>query len=116
MSFYIYETEDGEVEEREFPLGEAPATVTINGKVARKHFAYQTSSRREPWGTTPGGYPKVSWSIGVHPSQAKELHDKLHDAGVPTQITTGGDAVITSLDHQRKVQKALGLHDRAGWY
>ena len=117
MSFYVYSTEDGKVEERYFPIGKAPKLIYISGQKAHRNFQLEHHKTREPWASTPGGYPKESWAMGVHPKQVPEAVAKFAKAGVPTEFNKRtGDPIITSLSHQRKVQKVLGLIDRAGWY
>ena len=71
----------------------------------------------------PGGgkikasrYPHRSWSMGCHPSQRKEMSDYLAGQGCPTEVAHDGDLVIRSQVHQRKVHKALGVHDKNGTF
>ena len=71
----------------------------------------------------PGGgknkasrYPYNSWSMGCHPSQKKEMSDYLASQGCSTEVAPDGDLVIRSQGHQRKVHKALRLHDKNGTF
>ncbi len=117
MSYFVYETEDGEVEEREFAIGTAPHSIRIAGKTAQRSFTKEHPSLVELRGSAPGGYPKDSFAISVHPKQVSDMERKCAAAGVPTTFNKRtGDAVIISRSHQKKLMKALNMYDRAAWY
>ena len=61
-------------------------------------------------------YPYRSWSMGCNRSQRKEMSDYLASQGCPTEIAPDGDLWIRSQGHQRKVHKALDLHDTNGTF
>lgn len=42
MTTYEYQTESGEIIEREFPFGEAPKYVTVDGKKAHRYYGAST--------------------------------------------------------------------------
>ena len=67
-----------------------------------------------------GIWPMVSESAAVHPSQIAEAKKLIHDkAGVNCEFDNEGRPTFTSMAHQRKCLKALGLApghtDRYRW-
>lgn len=105
MPTYCYSSENGEVIERVYPMGKAPATI-YQGEFRRDFAAEQTSR--------PGraGWPITCFASGVNANQAQELRDHLRERGVPTEVTSDGDPVYTSPGHRKKALKARGIHDR----
>lgn len=107
---YCYETKDGTVVERDFPLGEAPKTVRVGRKIARRSFAAERK------GVPPtSGWPMECCASGVHASQAGELRKHFAQAGVPTEVTPQGDPVYRDKDHRRKALKCRGLVDKSSY-
>ncbi len=94
----------------------------LGGKGQLKGGAMGTAVLTSPPKAFGGGrikasrYPYNSWSMGCHPSQRKEMSDHLASQGCPTEVASDGDLVIRSQGHQRKVHKALGVHDRNGTF
>lgn len=111
MPYYCYSTGDNHVEERFFRMGDAPATITLDdGRVAERDFAAEHSPR-----TAGAGWPFECFASGVHPSQAGELREFFHKAGVPTEVSKNGDPVYTSAAHRKKALKARGFFDKAAY-
>jgi len=105
---YCYKTQSGRVVEREFRIGEAPAEVWVDGKMARRD--YQAEQVKVP---SLAGWPmEPCVSSGVHASQAGELREFLKKSGVPTEVTPGGDPVYRDKNHRTKALKVRGLVDR----
>lgn len=88
-----------EVTEAEFLAGS-------EGKLAELFAAGETLA-----GQSSAGWPMESNSCAVHPLQAKQLHDKLRRAGVPTEVTPQGRPKFTSEAHKKAVGRALGRVD-----
>ena len=61
------------------------------------------------------GWPLTCFASGVHPNQAGELREYLAKAGVPTEVTPGGDPVYRNAVHRRKALKARGMFDRSSF-
>lgn len=104
MAVYCYVTDDGERAELSFPLGKAPATVDVNGKIATRDY------RAEMTGIGSHGdfrgWPIASESAGVHPSQREKAMEIDRNLGVKTDYTKDGRPVFNSRSHQRRWLKA----------
>lgn len=111
MPTYCYSTDDGHVEERQFPMGSAPRTITLDdGRVAERDFAAEHLPRR------PGsGWPIVCYASGVNAAQAGELREFFKTHGCPTEVTGDGDPVYTSPEHRRRALKLRGFIDRSSY-
>lgn len=57
-------------------------------------------------------WPMESDAMGVHPTQAKEYSDYLKKKGVPTEINSDGNPVLTSRHHRKLVCAATDTYDR----
>jgi len=113
MTTYSYSTEDGEVFEREYAMGEHPGSIKVSGgRVANRDLRADLSKTS----TCPGNWPKTSDAMGVAPSQVKEAHEASVAAGCPTQFDRNGSAILTSPGHKRKLARSLGMHDRNAGY
>ncbi len=105
MPTYCYSSEDGEVIERFYPMGNAPATIYQG--------AFKRDFAAEHVGVPPkAGWPLTCYASGVNAVQAQELRDELKRCGVPTEVTVNGDPIYTSHEHRKKALKARGIHDR----
>jgi hypothetical protein len=62
--------------------------------------------------TGKAGWPRESDALGVHPSQVEEAHAEAAALGVPTEFTKNGSAVVRDQQHQRRLGKALRMHER----
>lgn len=110
---FAYQKPDGEVvwRERAFADGPPPATIEVDGVVARRSY------QAERVGVPPTkGWPLTCYASGVGPEQAQELRDEFKRLGVPTEVTPGGDPIYTSAAHRKKALRARGLFDRAAYY
>jgi len=111
MPTYCFRTEDGEIVERQFRMGESPRRIRLDdGRTATRDIQAEHLPRR-----AGGGWPIVCYASGVHPDQAQELRDYLSQRGVPTDVTPGGDPVYRDPHHRRRALRARGMHDRAGY-
>lgn len=111
---YCYQAEDGEVVDRQFPMGEQPKTVRLrDGRVAVRSFQAEGRSIS----TNPGNYPYESDSLGVHPSQVKEAYAASLKAGVKTEYNPRtGNPILRDKHHRRALALSLDMGDRnAGW-
>jgi len=105
---YCYETSDGVVVERMFPMGKAPQRIrTADGAEAVRSFAAEGASV-----PATKGWPMTCYASGVNAEQAGALRKELADMGVPTQVTSDGDPVYRDARHRRKALKARGIVDR----
>jgi hypothetical protein len=111
MPIYCFETQDGEIYEREFPVcAKRPPWIIVNGKKAWR--SYRAEQKSVP---PTKGWPMTCVASGVHPDQAGELRKYLADRGVPTEVTPDGDPVYRNAAHRRKALKARGMFDKAGY-
>ncbi|TSA48986.1 hypothetical protein D4R47_04625 [archaeon] len=110
MTTYCYVTEKGDSDTLTCPLGQAPRTIKIKGRIAKRDYQAEASS------VIPlKGWPFECIASGVHPSQAGQLRDHLARKGVPTEVTSAGDPVMRNASHRKKVLKARHMHDRASY-
>jgi predicted nucleic acid-binding Zn ribbon protein len=63
-----------------------------------------------------GNWPMKSLAAGVHPSQVNEAVAQSRTLGVPTEFTSGGDAIFTSARHRKRYCEAVGLHANDAGY
>ena len=110
MPVYCYETVDGKLVEKFFPVGRAPRFVRVAKKRARRSFAAERKSV-----PSPRCWPMTCFASGVHASQADQLRAHLTKAGVPTEVTRDGDPVYRSAEHRRKALKARGFVDKSSY-
>lgn len=61
------------------------------------------------------GYPFLCDAAGVHPSQIKEEKERLAQCGVSADFHPDGRIKMESHAHRKRVLKACGLVDRAGY-
>ena len=108
MPTYCYTKPTGETVERFFPMGDAPQAIQLGDSEAKRD--YQAECVGVP--STKGWPHEPCVASGVHPKQAQELRDGLRRAGVPTEVTRGGDPVYTSAVHRKKALKCRGMYDR----
>lgn len=110
MPVYCYSTKDGVTVERVFPMGKAPKTVKVKGKIARRDYGAERpnvpSSNIDTWPMKP------CLGSGVHPSQAQELRDHFKKHGVPTEVAPCGGPVYRDKAHRERALGVRNLHDR----
>lgn len=106
---YCYKTSDGEIHERPFARGEAPETIRIDGKVARRDY------RSERIGVpSTAGWPMAPCvASGVNAGQAEELREYFKKNGCPTEVSPDGDPIYRDKAHRVKALKLRGFCDRA---
>ena len=107
---YCYVTDDGHRGEFSFPLGQAPATVEIDGKTARRDYRAEQSGIGSHGDFR--GWPIASEAMGVLPSQRKEAMDLDRKMGVKTNYTMDGRPVFTDRAHQRRWLRAHRASNR----
>jgi len=107
MPIYCYETPEGEIVEKVFLVGMAPAAILVESGLANR--SYQAEGVSVP---SPSGWPMTCVASGVNAEQAGELRSHLAEKGVPTEVTKDGDPVYTSATHRRKALKVRGFIDK----
>lgn len=107
MPTYCFETPDGQVVERVFPIGKAPRTVNVDGHIARRSFRYESKSL-----PTTSGWPLECVASGVHASQRTELSTLLRRKGVPTDVSKDGNPIYRNARHRSNALKARGFYDK----
>lgn len=107
MPIYCYRTTDGEVSEKQFPLGGAPEKVRVGRKVARRD--YQAENTKVP--VTRGWPMEPCIGSGVNAAQAQELRDFFQKHNCPTEVVDG-DPVYRDKNHRDRALKLRGYHDR----
>ena len=107
---YCYATRDGEVTERSFPMGKAPRTVMIKGKMAGRSF--QAESNSVP---PTKGWPIECVASGVNAADAQKLRDHFDSVGVKTEVSDNGNPIYTDSKYRRKALKARGFLDKASY-
>lgn len=110
MPTYCYETKNGEVHERVFPMGKAPRSIKIDGHIAKRAFAAEMASVPS---TT--GWPLECFGSGVNAADAQKLSSLLKAKGVPTEVSADGNPIYQSANHRRRALKARGLFDKASY-
>jgi len=114
MSTYCYSNDDGVVLERDFPMGQAPATVTLeDGTEARRDFMAENAPRHAGGSCWP---MEPCISSGVNACQAQELRDFLGQRGCPTEVTPDGDPIYRDANHRKRALKLRNFCDNAGYY
>ncbi len=119
---YCYRTDNNEVIERLFSMGEAPKLIVLeDGTTARRDFQAEGVTGQMVGTNNPTKQrPKRPWPMapcvasGVHASQGPELAKHLADRGCPTEVVDG-DPVYTSAAHRKKALKIRGFTDRASF-
>ena len=106
---YRYMRPDGEAIDLDYPMGEAPWSVTMDdGVIAVRDL------RRV--GVPPTkGWPLECYASGVNAADSQKLRDEFDKVGVPTEVTNDGNPVYTSAKHRKKALKARGFYDRSGY-
>lgn len=93
--------------ERSFPMGKAPRSVLVDGKVAKRSFGAERNSV-----PPTKGWPMECVASGVNAKDAQQLRDHFDRAGVPTEVSRNGDPIYRDMSHRRKALKCRGLFDR----
>ena len=115
MPLYCFETPDGKIIERSFPMGSVPRRVKILGTWARRNIAAEhcgrSRSKCNPW---EGGLH--SEAAAVHPSQVAMAEEGCKIQGVPTKYDHHGRPIWTSAKHKRQHIKLCGFYSRNDYY
>lgn len=81
------------------------------------HVVKKKWKRGAPSYTAPTtGYPKVSLSMAVHPSQIEHVKATVKRKGVSIDFTPDGGPVFRDRNHQKQYLKAVGGFNRDGGY
>jgi hypothetical protein len=124
MPIYCYKSDNNEIVDRYFPMGEAPEKIALeDGTTARRDFQAEgvTGQMVGTDNPTHRSKPQRPWPMapcvasGVHASQAAELRKHLADRDCPTEVTNDGDPIYTSAAHRKKALKIRGFTDRASF-
>lgn len=112
---FCYECEGVDaIVERDFPIGQAPATVVDDGLVFRRSYRAEGknfSVKREDGIRNTGKniWPIKSDALGCNPNEIATFRKVTKEQGVPTDYTPDGRAIIHSENHKRKLGKLHGL-------
>jgi len=118
MALYVFETDDGDVIERAFPMGGCPASVKVDGKIAKRNrsLEYQhafVKGTKTPVKRGHGKWPMLPCvASGVQPSQANELRDFYKQRGMNVEVNKDGDPIYTSAKQREKALKIRGMCDK----
>lgn len=120
MITYCYETDDGRLVDRPFPMGKAPQWVLLDGDRAWRIYGLPDNQKHRRHKTHT--WPMVSVMGGVHPSQVRASNAKLKRLGAPGHYDpkTGDLHIETRRDyceHHRltgKINLDAGYGDWAG--
>jgi hypothetical protein len=107
---YCYETEDGDVVEQHYPVGQAPRSIEVAGKRAFRCF----SAERKSVPPTKG-WPIVCFASGVNAEQAPELRRHFERHGVNVKVTNDGDPVYENATQRKKALKCRGMLDKSSY-
>lgn len=114
MPVYCYRDMDtGELVERQFDLGHAPAIIEEEGKEYVRDLAAEIATHG---GRARRTWPMYSDAAGVHPLQVPEAEAHARALGIPTHFTPDGRAEFLSPQHRKAYCEAVGLFDRNGGY
>jgi putative FmdB family regulatory protein len=81
------------------------------GKPAVRDFVSEQGGRRR----NATAYPVYSISMGVSEDEIPEARRNLAAAGIPTDFTPEGDAIVESRSHHRKLMKHHGMFDKKSY-
>lgn len=127
MPTYCYETNDGDIVEREFDRGKAPEEITIledDGVVTTLSRCYAAENPRTvvrggtggPTGQRKSGWPMAPCvASGVHPSQAQELRNHFKAHGLNVEVNQNGDPIYESASQRRAALKCRGMYDKSSY-
>lgn len=104
---YCYATEDGQVIERDFPMGTAPKDILVKGQVAHRSFQAEHAAQKSDKGQFNAEWPKRSEAMGVHPSQIEEAK-KLCPS---SEFDKDGALIARDQKHLAQCAKEAGMTD-----
>lgn len=111
---YCYACKCGNKTEISVPMSDFAKTIKCEkcGKLMGIDPVAQQGHRPN----TASNWPQESDAMGVHPAQAKEYSDYLREKGVPTEINSDGNPILTSQHHRKRVCAATDTYDRNASY
>lgn len=129
MPIYCFKREDnGAIIEQHFAMGKAPKyiefdvfhAVDANQSFEQKRVRANRNIVAEHKKSKPrnaGQWPRESHAFGCATHQAEEFTKRTAAMGVPTEFSKEtGCAVITSVSHQRKLLRAMDMHNKDAYY
>lgn len=111
---YCYACKCGNKTEKQMPMSEFSKTIVCDK--CERLMGIDLVSQQGHRPNTAGAWPMESDAMGVHPAQAKEYSDYLREKGVPTEVNTEGNPVLTSQHHRKLVCAATDTYDRNAGY
>lgn len=107
MPTYCFTTKDGTTHERYFPVGKCPKRIRVKGKTADRDIAAEHSGQR----SGGHGWPMYSDALFATPQAQPEWRRMLAEKGVTNvEWNKQGQMRLDSQAHQRRVMKALDMH------
>lgn len=114
MPIYCFKREDdGKIVEASYSMGEQIPRFIVIGDGVKADRCFQAEAIN---GYNAGNWPMKSDSAGVAPSQIKEAYARSVKAGVPTEFTKDGRAVLKNREHRKRYLASIGMHDNDGGY
>lgn len=110
MPIYVFESEDGDVIERYFPLRRRPRSIRVDGK--RFERLIVCVGRKQHAGDL---YPMKCDQLDCSPNEVKAMEQLMRDKGVPVRYTERGEAIIESRGQLVKACRARGFFDKKSW-
>lgn len=104
---YCYETSNGEVVERDFPMGKAPATIRVKGRRAKRSYAAEHAGSR-PAGA---GWPLECLGSGVSGHQAGELRAFFKKHRFDCDVSRDGNPIYRDPNHRKRALKLRGFRE-----
>jgi len=114
MATFCYRNpENDRIYERNFPCGEAPETVEVDGVVCERSIAAEAAGQG---GLQTSTWPMRSNALAVHPTQREEYSRFSVKHGVPTEFDVMGRPVFRTKKHRREYCDLVGATDFDGGY
>jgi len=110
MPVYCYKSENGEVQERVYPVGKAPRFISVDGVRAYRSFFHERKGI-----PSAKGWPIECVASGVNAEDSGKLRDYLSRKGVKTEVTPDGNPIYRDSNHRRRALKARGLVDKSAY-
>ena len=111
---YCYACECGRKIEKNVPMSDFAKTIKC--KKCGKLMGINPAAQHRHRPSTSSCWPQESDAMGVHPAQAKEYSDYLREKGVPTEVNSEGNPILTSRGHRKRVCAVTQTYDRNAGY
>jgi ssDNA-binding Zn-finger/Zn-ribbon topoisomerase 1 len=111
---YIYTCKCGHTKERIVPLSEFKERIKC--PKCKGRMGINIPAQQSGMIDTPSNWPMESDALGVHPDQAREYAEYLKRSGVPTEVNSEGNPILTSRQHRRQLCEVTGHYDRDAGY